>query len=104
MEITKFFILFYMPESYDEDDFKRRFMCTFEKFGIRIGNIQKLRNDGLEDKAGDLLEYSFETDYNFGLDKWQESEHYDVIMNKMKDIVKYFNERNPEKLRIYLMN
>lgn len=102
--LTKFWISFYMPETYNADDFKIRLKSTFEKFDIKIGNLQELKSDGLENQAGDLLDYCFETDYDFGLDKWQESEHYDVIMNKMKDIVKYFNERNPEKLRIYLMN
>lgn len=97
---TYFMIYFYMPEEFEEDNFKCRLKKTFKKFGVEISNIEEMDTDIHLRCPGDLLNYSFETDYDFKLANFYESAHYDCIMNKMKKIVEYFNERNPEKLGI----
>lgn len=91
----KFMVLIKVPRNFDEGRFKQDLMSGFNKFSIT--NIQRL-NEKQALLEGDLAEYSFETAYNFGEEKYIEGIRNDIIKDEILDFKENFNKINAIKI------
>ncbi|MHB8063624.1 MAG: hypothetical protein ACYDG2_13495 [Ruminiclostridium sp.] len=85
-----FLILCTRPVNFEDKSFQENFIKEFSKIGVNISRIEKWKDFG-NDRDYDILNYEFETDYDFGVID-EDPFSVGIIYEKIIDIKREYND------------
>ena len=86
------------PENFDPRSFEETFTEGMRRLGINIWSLEQWKRFGVEEE-NDILNYQFETDYNFevdGKDPYAVSKIYEKII----DVKRGYNTKTDNDIKI----